>query len=142
MDAKNYLDLAQKLAQMRTEAAPRSAISRGYYAAFHFGKDLVESLGFLLPKDAAAHEKLHILFYNSGQEPAREAAIWLRRLRQRRTQADYDFKRNDFNSLYECQKDLLQAAGVITFCENYSSEPLRSALKKGISEYVQKIGSY
>ena len=141
MDARDYLDLARKLAQMRTEAARRSAISRGYYAAFHFGKDLIESLGFSLPKNAAAHEKLYILLFNAGREPAKEAAIWLHRLRQRRTQADYDFKRGDLNSQYDCQKDLLQAAGIIVFCENYSSEPLRSALKKGLSDYMQKTGS-
>ena len=50
MDAKEYFDLARKLAQMCTEASVRSAISRGYYAAFH----VVEGLGFTLPKDAAA----------------------------------------------------------------------------------------
>jgi uncharacterized protein (UPF0332 family) len=140
MNAKDYLDLAQKLAQMRTEASLRSAISRGYYAAFHFGKDLVESLGFPLPKDAAAHEKLYTLLFNAGLEPAKEAAIWLHRLRRRRTQADYDFKRSDLNSHYDCQKDLLQAAGIVAFCENYSSEPLRSELKKDVSNYVQKVG--
>jgi len=140
MDAKDYLDLASKLVQMRTEAALRSGISRGYYAAFHFGKDLVESLGFSLPKDATAHEKLYILLYNAGIESAKDAAVWLRRLRQRRTQADYDFKRNDLNSYHDCQKDLLQAAGVLTFCESYSAEPLRSALKNGLQDYVKKIG--
>ena len=70
---------------MRTEAALRSAISRGYCAAFHVAKDLVESLGFALPKDAAAHEKLYILLFNAGIESAKEAAIGLRHLRQRRT---------------------------------------------------------
>ncbi len=60
MEAKDYFDLARKLAQMRTEAAIRSAISRGYYAAFHAAKKLVEGVGFPLPKDAAAHDKLFI----------------------------------------------------------------------------------
>lgn len=41
MDAKDYFDLARKLMQMRTEAALRSAISRGYYAAFHVAKDWI-----------------------------------------------------------------------------------------------------
>ncbi|MDZ7359755.1 MAG: HEPN domain-containing protein [candidate division KSB1 bacterium] len=110
MNAKDYFDLAQKLAQMRTEAAIRSAISRGYYAAFHLTKNLVEALGFNLPKDAAAHDKLYHLRNNSGIKSAEEAADWLRRLRQRRTLADYDFKRNDLHSHLDCQKDLLRAA--------------------------------
>jgi len=140
MNARDYFELAQKLAQMRTEAAIRSAISRGYYAAFHFGKNLVEPLGVNLPKDATAHEKLYRLLNNSGVKSAVDAADWLRRLRQRRTQADYDFARSDLNSLYDCQKDLLRVMGVISFCESYSSEPLRSELKKGLSDYVQKVG--
>jgi hypothetical protein len=89
MDAKDYLDLARKLAQMRTEAALRSAISRSYYAAFHFCRNLVESLGFP----------------------------------------------------FECQKDPLQATGIIMFRESYALEPLRAALKKGLSDCVQKTGS-
>lgn len=141
MNAKEYFDLARKLAQMRTEAAIRSAISRGYYAAFHFGKNLVEALGFKLSKDAAAHEKLYHLLNNAGIEPATEAADWLLRLRKRRTLADYDFDRDDLRASYECQKDLLKVAGIISFCENYSSEPLRSILKKGLTEYVKMVGS-
>jgi hypothetical protein len=141
MNAKDYFDLARKLAQMRTEAAIRSAISRAYYAAFHFGKNLVEALGFKLPKDAAAHEKLYHLLNNAGIESATEAADWLLRLRKRRTLADCDFARDDLRSAYECQKDLLKVAGIISFCENYSSEPLRSTLKKGLAEYVKMAGS-
>ncbi len=140
MNARDYLELAQKLSQMRTEAAIRSAISRGYYAAFHFEKNLVEALGFNLPEDATAHEKLYRLLNNSGVQSASAAADWLRRLRQRRTLADYDFTQSDLNSLYDCQKDLLRVMGIISFCESHSSEPLRSTLKQGISAYVQKVG--
>jgi uncharacterized protein (UPF0332 family) len=140
MAAREYFDLARKLAQMRTEAALRSAISRGYYAAFHFGKGLVEALGFSLPKDASAHEKLIELLYNAGIESAKDGAVWLRRLRQRRALADYDFERTDLQSYHDCQLDLMQVAGIINFCENYSSEPLRSALKKGLLDYAQKVG--
>lgn len=140
MNARDYFELAQKLSQMRTEAAIRSAISRGYYAAFHFGKKLVEALGFKLPKDATAHEKLFYWLHNSGVKSAVDTADWLRRLRQRRTLADYDFNRTELNSPHDCQKDLLRVLGVISFCESHSSEPLRSMLKQGISAYVQKVG--
>lgn len=140
MDAKDYFLLAQKLAQMRTEATIRSAISRGYYAAFHFGKDLIEKLGFRLSKDASAHDKLYELLYNSGLEPAKDAAAWLHELRKRRNLADYDFKQKNMQTYQDCQYDLVRVAGVINFCENYSSEPLRSALKKDLSEYAQKVG--
>ncbi len=74
MNARDYFELARKLAQMRTEAANRSAVSRGYYAAFHFGKKLIEGFGFSLPKDAAAHDKLYELLNNAEIDSAHDAA--------------------------------------------------------------------
>jgi uncharacterized protein (UPF0332 family) len=141
MGAKDYFDLARKLAQMRTEAAIRSAISRGYYAAFHFARTLVESFGFSLPKDAAAHDKIYQMLNNTGIQTAANTAALLFDLRRRRNLADYDFKQKDMQTYADCQKDLLKITSVITFCENCSNEPMRSELKKGISDYVQKIGS-
>ncbi len=140
MNARDYFELARKLSQMRTEAANRSAVSRGYYAAFHFGKKLVEGLGFYLPKDAAAHDKLYELLNNAEIDSAHDAAALLFRLRKRRVLADYDFEHQGFQSHRDCQLDLVQVAGVIAFCESYSTEPLRSALKKGLADYLQKIG--
>lgn len=140
MDAKAYFDLARKLAQMRTEAAIRSAISRCYYAAFHFAKTLVESFGFSLPKDAAAHDKLYRMLNNAGIQSAADTAALLFDLRRRRNLADYDFKQKDMQTYSDCQKDLLKVTSVITFCEDCLSEPMRSEIKQGISAYVQKIG--
>ncbi len=140
MDAKAYFDLARKLAQMRTEAAIRSAISRGYYAAFHFAQKLVEDFGYSLPKDAAAHDKLYQLLNNAGIQPAADTAALLFDLRRRRNLADYDFRQKDMQTYSDCQKDLLKVTSVITFCENCSNEPMRSELKKGLSDYVQKVG--
>jgi len=140
MEAKAYFDLARKLAQMRTEAALRSAISRGYYAAFHTAKNLIEGFGFYLPKDAAAHDKLFYLLNNAGIKAAEDAAKFLADLRKRRNLADYDFKQKNMQAYQDCQYDLVRVAGVINFCDNYSIEPLRSELKKGVSAYVQKVG--
>jgi len=140
MNAKDYFDLARKLAQMRTEAGIRSAISRGYYAAFHFTKSLLEELGFQLPKDASAHDKIYHLLNNAGIQSAKDAAKFLFDLRRRRNLADYDFVQTNMQAYQDCQFDLLQVAGVITFCDNYSIEPLRSELKKGVSAYVRKVG--
>jgi uncharacterized protein (UPF0332 family) len=140
MEAKDYFDLARKLAQMRTEAAIRSAISRGYYAAFHTAKKLVEGLGFHFTKDAAAHDKLFYLLNNAGIKSAEDVAKFLSDLRRRRNLADYDFEQKKMQTYQDCQYDLVRVAGIFSFSENYSSEPLRSELKKGIAEYIQKVG--
>lgn len=140
MDAKDYFDLARKLAQMRTEAAIRSAISRGYYSAFHFAKNLVEGFGLSLPKDAAAHDKLCQMLNNAGIQSAANAAVLLLDLRRRRNLADYDFKQKDMQTYSDCQRDLLKVISVMKFCEDYSFEPLRGDLKKGLADYVQKVG--
>jgi uncharacterized protein (UPF0332 family) len=140
MEAKDYFDLARKLAQMRTEAAIRSAISRGYYAAFHTAKKLVEGLGFHLPKDAAAHDKLFYLLNNAGIKSAEDVAKLLSDLRRHRNLADYDFEQKNMQTYQDCQYDLVRVADIFSFSENHSSEPLRSELKKGIAGYIQKVG--
>jgi len=54
MEGKEFLTVAQKLVQIRSEAAIRSAASRTYYAIFNTGIKLLTDLGFSFPKDASA----------------------------------------------------------------------------------------
>ena len=73
MEGKEFIGVAQKLVQMRSEAAIRSAISRAYYATFITGRELLLELGFSLPKDASAHEQLYFRLQLEGyyQPPLR-----------------------------------------------------------------------
>ncbi len=140
MDAKEFLVVAQKLVQMRGEAAIRSAFSRAYYAVFNVGNKLLKELGFLLAKDAEAHERLYIRLNNCGIPEIKEAAVWLRDLRKKRVLADYEMDKSGFQSHTECELNIARAKLIVAQLEGCYQQPLRNQLKTGIQEYERKIG--
>lgn len=140
MEGKEFISVAQKLVQMRSEAAIRSAISRAYYAAFITGRELLFELGFSLPIDASAHEQLYFRLHNAGIPAIKDIADWLKDLRKRRLQADYEMKNRDFHSHTECELHIARAKLVIAQLESCYQQPLRNQLKTGIQEYERKIG--
>lgn len=90
MDWSTYLDLARELAEQNTEAHQRSAVSRAYYAMYCTARDMLEIVGDFNPPQCGSD---HVYLWNTfAEEPYR--AIPVRdlgqRLRQARTQADYD----------------------------------------------------
>ena len=140
MEGKKFLTVAQKMLQIRSEEATRSAFSRIYYAVFNTGAKLLNELGFDLPKDGTAHERLYQRLNNSGISATEEIAAWLGDLRQRRTRADYDMDSREFQSHKSCEFYLVRAILVITQLENCYQQPLRNRLKDGIIKYERKIG--
>ena len=50
MTGEDFLPLAIRLAAGRSEPEWRTAVSRAYYAAFHVARDLMENLGFTVPR--------------------------------------------------------------------------------------------
>jgi hypothetical protein len=68
-----YLVLAEKLVTGVTEEEWRSAVSRGYYAAFHSASEFMSGLGFRVPQDEDAHTYLSRRLANSG-DPALDRA--------------------------------------------------------------------
>jgi uncharacterized protein (UPF0332 family) len=140
MEGKKFLTVAQKMLQIRSEEATRSAFSRIYYAVFNTGAKLLNELGFVLPKDGTAHERLYQRLNNSGISATEEVAAWLGDLRQRRTRADYDMDSREFQSHKTCEFYLARATLVITLLENFYQQPLLNQLKDGIQGYERKIG--
>jgi hypothetical protein len=65
MQGKEFLAVALKLAQMRSEAAIRSAVSRTYYAVFNVGRQLLNDLGFVLPNADEPQPKRSLTELNS-----------------------------------------------------------------------------
>lgn len=58
MGGRDFLDLAVRLSEGRSEAELRTAVSRAYYAAFHVAKELLEDAGIALPNTAEAHRNV------------------------------------------------------------------------------------
>jgi uncharacterized protein (UPF0332 family) len=139
MEGKEFLIVAQKLVQMRSEAAIRSAVSRAYYSAFITGRKLLIDLGFSLQIDASVHEQVYRLLHNAGIPSIKDTAASLKNLRIRRVQADYDMENRDFQSQTECELNIALAKFIIAQLESCSQQPLRNQIKTGIQEYERKI---
>jgi hypothetical protein len=139
MEGKEFLEVAQKMVQIRSEAAIRSAYSRSYYAIFNTGKKLLDDLGFPLPKDATAHEQLYYRLNNCGITAVIEIASWLSDLRLRRHRADYEMTSREFQSHITCEFYIARAKLGIAQLESCYQQPLRNQLKDGIQEYERKI---
>src|SRR5438876_12306521 len=99
MNVRDFLTLAQSLLAESTEAAWRSAVSRGYYAAFHVARQLLKDLGFVVPKAERAHAYLWRRLSNCGEARVQNAGRELNDLRGDRNQADYEMDRTLHQSI-------------------------------------------
>lgn len=139
MDGKAFLEIAQKLTQMRSEPALRSAVSRAYYAAYNCCIQLLDGLGFKFEKRAPAHDKVAQYLSNAAIDEIQRIAESLILLRKRRNQADYNMRTTEFQNHIICQLDLVSAQAIIAVIEKYSHEPLRTQLKNGLRAYEAVI---
>ena len=100
-DWTDYLTLAEELRQRTDEASLRTAISRGYYAAFHQARDyLQEELGVSLSAFGSVHKQLWREYTNRGRT-LRGIGINGDRLNDFRKSADYDADLANIESVVE-----------------------------------------
>ena len=90
MNGRDFLLVAKDLLTSSTEAAWRSSVSRVYYAAFHVARQLLEDVGFTVPRGERAHAYLWLRLSNCGQPQVQDAGRRLNTLRGQRNRADYD----------------------------------------------------
>ncbi|MCC6418055.1 MAG: HEPN domain-containing protein [Gemmataceae bacterium] len=93
MKPRDFLDVADALITGMGEAEWRSAVSRGYYAAFHAARALLRQCGFEVPQGEQVHGYLWLRLSNSGHPDVQKAGTDLKLLRQERNWADYDLDR-------------------------------------------------
>jgi len=91
MSARDLLEVADDLLGGLKEAYWRSAVSRGYFAAFHEARRLLQQCGFAVPKGEQAHAYLWLRLSNFGHPDLVNAGAELNDLRSQRNWADYDF---------------------------------------------------
>ena len=99
MKAHDFMDVAWEWVGGLSEAEWRSAVSRGYYAAFHVARDLLQECGFMVPEAEQAHGFLWLRLASAGHPDVEEAGRRLRYLRSLRNWADYDLHRPFSQSL-------------------------------------------
>lgn len=90
ISGRAFLTLAEVWSQGDSEAEWRSAISRGYYAAFHECRALLSGFGFVVPRADLAHAFLWRRLENCGVTKLATVGSRLGVLRRERNQADYD----------------------------------------------------
>src|SRR5258708_27719454 len=92
MDGERFIDSARRLANGADESDWRSAISRAYYAVFHFGRELCLAHGLDLGPSGHAHSNLYVGLNNCGHAAVHGIAGKLDILRTDRARADYDMR--------------------------------------------------
>src|SRR5438876_55592 len=88
-----FQDTAERLAHAATEGDWRSAISRGYYAVFHFFREFLAANGLDVGRGGQSHFNLYSGLLNCGFPQVAAIASRIDGLRVHRVWADYDLVR-------------------------------------------------
>src|SRR5207248_4773764 len=92
MQWSDFQDTGDRLALGTTEGDWRSAISRAYYAIFHYFREFLLSHGHDIGSGGQSHSNLYVGLHNCGLTQVAAIARRIDRLRMNRVTADYDFK--------------------------------------------------
>ncbi len=103
---RDQFRLAESLSRGSTESEWRCAIGRAYYAAFHQARELLQALGFQIPRAELVHAFLWKRLQSCGPSAVGLAGSRLHQLRTVRNRADYDVATN------LVQKDAIAAVEV------------------------------
>ncbi len=133
-----FLDTANRLARGRTEGDWRSAVSRAYYAVFHYFRGFLLAHGVNLGRAGTSHFNLYAGLRNCGDATVTGIAVRIDDLRDERTRADYDLGRN-FSQARALP--LVQgAAGIIQDFQAALSSVPAAQIAAGAKRYLQLIG--
>jgi uncharacterized protein (UPF0332 family) len=139
MDFREFLTLAEALAEGATEAEWRSAISRAYYAAFHVACDGLAAIGFRVPTYS---EQSHVFasrrWSNTGDGGIYEAGKLLNTLRSDRNRADYD---KHATIVASHAGDAVEAAQIVIerLDQLLRDKPLRTDVTEAIKNYERDV---
>lgn len=142
IDPADFLAVAIKLSNGRHEADLRSAVSRAYYGAFHFARELIEECGVKISRKqlyaADVHRKVRFCLDHSGSTLAVKAAEKLDSLRERRNAADYDLRSAEFTP-QRVALQLRASQEIIDALRNGRTEPGFSQLGVEIRKYARDV---
>jgi uncharacterized protein (UPF0332 family) len=98
-DWLDFFTLAQELGQRENEAAQRSAVSRSYYAVFHYAQLVLQHLDpeFASTRSQDSHKQVWDRLATLSQRPAKNALRKSRNLLQARRDADYRLEASDWS---------------------------------------------
>ena len=121
------------------EARYRSAISRGYYGAFHLAVSFLNEVGGIrVLENHTGHEQVCRLLRGTGNATAIEAANSLVDLRSARNRADYKLQLRGFDSRPRAQEWVEHALRVKSWLDECRTEPTRSQILLGLKSVVDE----
>ena len=116
--ARDLLNLAEVLSRGTSESEWRCAVGRAYYAAFHQARDLLQALGFQIPRAEFVHASLWKRLLSCGRSSVGTAGSKLHQLRSVRNRADYDvvidFPKQNAIAAVETSRQILDAFETLT----------------------------
>ncbi len=139
MDFREFLVVAEMLAEGTTEAEWRTTVSRAYYAAFHVACECLVALGFRVPTHTEqSHTFAWRRWSNTGEWRIDDAGRSLNALRSDRNQADYDKHATVIAS--QADDAVVAARAVIeTLDQLIRDKPLRTHIAEAIKKYERDV---
>jgi hypothetical protein len=121
MDAHRYLAFAESLAtsakadptQPNHDAMCRSAISRAYYAVFLLAREFIDDLGIEIRRIPNPHANIEQALRNTGVFTLQRLANALGSLCTDRTDADYDLRNRDVETVAKVEAVIATAKAAI-----------------------------
>jgi uncharacterized protein (UPF0332 family) len=89
-DWKDYYKLATTLSGAGDEASKRTAISRGYYFAYHLALNRAKARHYSPTRVASSHKQLWEHYENNSNRDSKMLALLGGRMKRRRVKADYE----------------------------------------------------
>jgi len=135
MTGDDFIALASRLLLSSVgdpETRHRTAVSRGYYGAFHLAIQFLAELGLRIPKNHTGHQRAYELLLNSGSSDAEQAARLLADLRTVRNEADYDLNKRRLASQASAKADVEMAASFQTALRRCDDEAVKSKIMAAI----------
>ncbi len=139
MRSDEFLVLAVELVAAGSEARHRTAVSRAYYGAFHFAKELLTAAGIILPDTAEAHRKMQMCLKEPRVDDARRAGDKLELLRGQRNRADYDLHTSDFRQKGTAESLLGVTQNLVAVLGTLRAEPVWSRFRSNVRTYSEQV---
>lgn len=140
MVPKEFIDLAHELAHnFKTEAAFRSAISRGYYGLYNLMSRFLVNNNIALPDTAKAHNLTYKYLHNCEVQDVRKLAKILDDLHDERNKADYHLELTHYKDPKVAIMSYLRAnAAYNGFEKLISKSSNRKKIVKGVITHKNK----
>lgn len=139
MNGADFYALAEQLSAGSKPAEMRSAISRAYYGAFHRARELLVSIGIVLPKGPECHTKIPFVLENAGDADIAKAGSKLSSLRAVRNDADYALQKLEFEQKKTVVVQLQIANQIILSVESCFSGQPKAGTHAAMRDYAKDV---